>query len=382
MVMHCIGYRGIAAFLPKVIHAPPTHVRNGYEEKPSAGGDLVREEQRAGTERARIAPRLWVLSLLWRHNTTLDTLNRQLLQEPNGRPFVPGVHPEPMPSRIPVEDTFGRHLELGTTPDGRYYGGDDGRFNLAERVRQHDPDSYPWLLSDLLPYFKAELPPVDHAVDTLAATLAALGLRRISWITAAYAAQILGDKYWSLIKRQLDFYATLPSPLHLTLLACLWHERRWCASLPDGTTVRTQRYLDLLSGAWDLAINSLSCHPMLATPHSDESLKSNIECALEHVRHNITWFAARSASSRRYPIADLDPPIFVRDFDGFNEANGHGGLHVRLPLSIQIPTAGCPKSPGAPIRPEESNEEHDGLRAKFAALLAHFDAPELPRDRR
>jgi hypothetical protein len=331
-------------------------------------------ERRAAIERARIGPRLWVLSLLYRHQTTLELLNRQLLHVPDGRAYVAGVHPEPAPADGTIEDKFSRHLERGTSPDGDYYGGDQPRFNLAKRVQEFDPDSYPWLLNGLLPYLKVELPSIDSAVDTLAQTLNTLRLRRISWSAAWFGSWYCGESYWTMVKRQLDYYATLPTPHHLTMLVCLWHERLWAAPFSGAWQPKHDRYLALLSDAWDTAIVRLSKHPMLDVHPIGRSVGRDIQTALEFVRRNLSWFAMRSViSPSKEPEPVIVPSLFVRDFEGFEDADFCAGLGAGIPIE-QVEGLEPPRLTrysNEPVPPPEAYAE------AFEDLLAHFDPPEI-----
>lgn len=291
---------------------------------------MAARDRQAAAERARLAPRLWVLSLLWRHRTTLDMLNRQLVHAPDGQPYVPGEHPAPFPVDTDAKPTFDRHLELGTRPNGCYHHDGHGAYNLFERVQSHDRESGAWLLEPLAPYFRAEVPPIDHAVDSLAACLGTLGLRRLSWSTAWFGARRYGESYWLLAQHQLEYFATLPTPSHLVLLITLWHQQLW--AIPFSAPWHA-RYCQMLSEAFDAAVDGLTRHPMLETHPVGERMPDAIRTAFAHVHSELNYFGARSrVSPSKTPEPELAPPLFIEDFEGFDDADFCAGLGAAVPI--------------------------------------------------
>lgn len=272
-------------------------------------------------------PRVWVLNLLHQTDASVDDLNRQLvLPSAGGRRFVLYREPPPLTKLTRSDQTFEGPLLRGADPTGRYFGNEEDRFVLAERVEGHIPGSRAWLLESLAPYLNPDLPPIGVAIDTLQDVLSAAGMWRIS-----DAAMTLGARHYRgaidrLAVAQRAHFAHVTEAWHLPLLVALYHEACW----QDPASIHT----DQLRGAVDFAFTALMAHPMFALHPAGEIALDELRQAQRHILAKVRKDGHRSslptglvAPNRRWPS------IFCHTAPGVRDADYCASLRVSLPLS-------------------------------------------------
>ncbi|GAB6196021.1 hypothetical protein [Lysobacter xanthus] len=314
--------------------------------------------------------RLWGLAALHFAGIDISMANRQLVKPPDGNPFKAGVSPPPLTDPNDIAETFEGPIVRGANPAGDYCSAIADRYRLAERVEEHLPGSRQWLLEDIAFYFDDGAPDINASADSLEKVLGRLGLRRLSWNTATFGEKVFRDSYWQLAKRQLDYFATLPSIDYLQLLVCFAHEQVW---LHPYAARRHERYLGMVLDALHTAVDTLCTHPLLGAADTGVDMEVELRSAFVQVRRNIEYFGLRShARPSRHADPLLSPTLFVRDFKGFDDADFCAGLDFAVPIEQRENPRSTPFSVG-------TVPTFDEAAAAFDMLLARLD---LPKDTR
>ncbi len=186
--------------------------------------------RRAYSESKRLLPRIWVLRLLHLFQAELWQLNAQLTLPPEpGERFQFGVSPCPIDKRL-VPNVFQQALDRGHDPSERLYLEpkiDGERYNLFLRVAHHVPSSEDWLFQPFAQYFEDSLPDVANSAQLVNRLLRRLGLRRMGTSATEFAIDQIPRLVRRREERSMQAMAEAPDPLHVMLLLCLYHERKW-----------------------------------------------------------------------------------------------------------------------------------------------------------
>lgn len=316
--------------------------------------------------RHAVRHRLWGLGALHQAEIDIAMANRQLVRPASGVGFRAGVAPPPLTDAEDIQPTFEGPIRRGTNPTGNYCSAVAGNYNLADRVETHLPGSRRWLLEDIAFFFNDGAPDINETADSMDRILARIGLRRLSWSAAIFGEKRLRETYWLLAQRQLEYFATLPSPDHLQLLTCFYHERTWLAPF---SAERQNRYIWLVQHACASAIDVLCTHPVLDAAHTGVDMPQEIRTAFDHVRRGIQYFGVRShARPSRHAEPLFSPTLFIKDFDGIDDADLCAGLGFATTEEHQK----NPKHGRYSLDIEPTRQESD--RA-LLALLDHLDVP-------
>ncbi len=296
---------------------------------------LFPDEEKTKSKRTRpnkcpaqmVRPRTWTLHLMHLLGVPVDDLNLQLPLPPTGRPFVLFKEPRPLEKLTKRDRLFQGPLERGTDPAGNYFGFGAGkdRYCLAERVDEHLPGSRAWLLEPLAPYLDADLPPVTVAIQTIAALLSQLKLRRLSADAVEFGAQGHGVLVHRLAETQLDHFSELPSPSFLTLLVALYHERCWA----DPTSTQAERLRCATKGAFE----TLMRHPMFSLHPAGKIALQEWERIADFLLWKIRRYGQRSPAPESMPrLSRSLPSLFCSEFVDFSDADYCAALGFATPI--------------------------------------------------